>query len=400
MIKKLISKFLDQSISKHDHYEKELHNLQNCLSNIINSMPSVIVCVDADNKVTQWNKTAQKTTGIEADAALGKTLFDVFPQMTSMMQKITESIQTEEIIQEQKKPRRMQNNVYYEDVTIFPLITNNVKGAVIRVDDVTNKIQMEEMMIQNQKMLILGGLAAGIAHEINNPLAGIMQTTNVLANRLDDNINMPANLKAADAAGTTMEAIKKFMEDRDILPMMKTIKDSGQRMAGIMDNMLSFARKSDARVSSHNLSALLDKTLELTATDFKMIGIKKEYDAKIPPVPCEGGKIQQVLLNILRNGAQAMQDAGTEKSLFIVRARVENKRNMVCLEIKDNGPGMDEKTLKHVFEPFFTTKPLGIGTGIGLSVSYFIIVDDHGGEMEVESTLGKGAEFIIKLPIK
>lgn len=197
-----------------------------------------------------------------------------------------------------------------------------------------------------------------------------------------------------------MEAIQNFMEDRGILRMITRIKESGRRVAGIMDNMLSFARKSDARVSFHTLSELLDKTLELAATDFKMIEIKKEYDDKMPPVPCEGAKIQQVLLNILCNGAQAMQEAGTEKPLFIARTRVENKRNMVCLEIEDNGPGMDEKTLKRVFVPFFTTKPLGIGTGIGLSVSYFIIVDDHGGEMEVESTLGKGTKFIIKLPIK
>lgn len=134
MAEKLISQVLEQSISKRDHYELELHNLQNYLSNIINSMPSVIVCVDADSKVTQWNKTAEKATGIEADTALGKTLSDVFSQMTSMMQKITESIRTGEIIQEQKRPCRIQNDVYYEDVTIFPLITNGVKEAVIRVD--------------------------------------------------------------------------------------------------------------------------------------------------------------------------------------------------------------------------------------------------------------------------
>jgi PAS domain S-box-containing protein len=396
---KIVEEILGNAVECH-HYEKERHNLQNCLSIIINSMPSVIVGVDADGKVTQWNKAAQKATGIEMDAALGKLLSDVFPRMTSIMQKIIESIRTGETIQEQKKPRRIRNDVYYEDVTILPLITNNIKGAVIRVDDMTDKVRMEEMMIQSQKMLALGGLAAGMAHEINSPLSGMMQTANVMANRLSDNINIPANLKAADAAGTTMEAIQNFMENRDILPMITSIKESGQRLAGIIDNMLSFARKSDARVSFYTLSELLDKAFELAATDFKMIEIKKEYDDKMTPVPCEGVKIQQVLLNILRNGAQAMQEAGIEKPLFLARTLVENKRNMVYLEIEDNGPGMDEKTLKRVFDPFFTTKPLGIGTGIGLSVSYYIIVDNHGGEMKVESSLGKGTKFIIKLPFK
>lgn len=107
-----------------------------------------------------------------------------------------------------------------------------------------------------------------------------------------------------------------------------------------------------------------------------------------------------MLLNILRNGAQAMQETGTVKPCLIVRTRFEKERKMVCMEIEDNGPGMDETTRKRVFEPFFTTKPVGVGTGLGLSVSYFIITEKHGGEMRVESTLGMGTKFIIKLPVQ
>jgi len=131
-----------------------------------------------------------------------------------------------------------------------------------------------------------------------------------------------------------------------------------------------------------------------------MIEIRKVYENKVPPVPCEKAKIQQVLLNILRNGAQAMQEAGTKKPLFIVNLRLEESRGMVCLELTDNGPGMDENTRKRVFEPFYTTKPVGIGTGLGLSVSYFIISENHGGEMSVESIPGFGAKFIIRLPLE
>ena len=110
------------------------------------------------------------------------------------------------------------------------------------------------------------------------------------------------------------------------------------------------------------------------------------------------GQIQQVLLNILRNGAQAMQDAGTASPRFIVRTRFDKEPSMVCLEIEDNGPGMDEITRKRAFEPFFTTKPVGVGTGLGLSISYFIITENHGGELAVESRPGSGAKFIIRLP--
>ncbi|MDM8521870.1 PAS domain S-box protein [Desulfococcaceae bacterium HSG8] len=387
--------------------EEEIRHLRNYLSNIIDSMPSVLVGVDIDGKVSQWNKTAEQTTGVSACVAQGKTLSDVFPRMASEMEKIAESIRTRETKQEQKRPRVSENGTCYEDVTIYPLIANGVEGAVIRIDDVTDKVRMEEMMIQSEKMLSVGGLAAGMAHEINNPLAGMMQTADVMSNRLTD-LAMPANMRAADEVGISMDDIRAFMEKRGIPRMIRAINESGRRAAHIVDNMLSFARKSEAKVSYHALSELLDKTLELAATDydlkkhydFKLIEVKKEYEDNLLPVPCEGGKIQQVLLNILRNGAQAMQDAGTEKPRFIIRTRVEKERKMVCTEIEDNGPGMDEETRKRVFEPFYTTKPVRVGTGLGLSVSYFIIIENHEGEMAVESGPGSGAKFIIRLPLE
>ncbi len=399
-------------ITKRKQAEEELRQLRNYLSNIINSMPSMLVGVDAKGKVTQWNKTAEQTTGIPADVAQGRTLSDVFPRMSSEMKKIAESIRTREIRQERKMPCvSADGETRYEDVTIYPLIANGVEGAVIRIDDVTDKVRMEEMMIQSEKMLSVGGLAAGMAHEINNPLAGLMQTANVMANRLGEKTNMPANLRAAEAAGTTMEAIRNFMEARGIPRMLSTISESGRRVAAIVDNMLSFARKSDTRVSSHDMADLLDRTLELAATDydlkkkhdFRMIGIRREYEKNLPSVPCEGAKMQQVLLNILRNGAQAMQEPlGKDENNphFILRLAKETETGMLRIEIGDNGPGMNEATRKRIFEPFFTTKPVGEGTGLGLSVSYFIITENHGGTMNVSSEPGKGATFIIRLPME
>ncbi|OQY57632.1 MAG: hypothetical protein B6245_16045 [Desulfobacteraceae bacterium 4572_88] len=398
-------------ITKRKRAEEELRHLRNYLSNIINSMPSMLIGIDTESKVTQWNKTAEQITGIPADVAQGRTLADVFPRMVSEMEKIAESIRTSETRQERKKPQVSENGeTRYEDVTVYPLIANGAEGAVIRIDDVTDRVRMEEMMIQGEKMLSVGGLAAGMAHEINNPLAGMMQTANVMANRLGEKMDMPANLRAAEAAGTTMEAIRNFMDARDIPRMLSAITESGRRAAAIVENMLSFARKSDDRAYFHDLEKLLDKTLELAASDydlkkhydFKLIQVKKEYEDNLPPVPCEGARIQQVLLNILRNGAHAMQEGSLkgESPCFILRLAHEREAGRVCIEIEDNGPGMDEDTLKRVFEPFFTTKAVGIGTGLGLSVSYFIITENHEGEMTVESRPGAGAKFIIRLPLK
>jgi PAS domain S-box-containing protein len=278
--------------------------------------------------------------------------------------------------------------------------------------DISDLKRSQEIMVQSEKMMSVGGLAAGMAHEINNPLAGMMQSAEVISMRLGGDMNLTANLKAAEEAGTTMEAIKSFMAARSIPRMIDAINESGRRVAEIVDNMLSFARKSDARVSSHNLTELMDKTLKLAATDydlkkqydFKNIEIIKEYEDNLPMVPCEGAKIQQVLLNILRNGSQAMQGNSGRivdyKPKFILRLLKETGTNMLRIEIEDNGPGMDEATRKRIFEPFFTTKPAGVGTGLGLSVSYFIITENHGGTMDVISEPGKGATFIICLPLE
>ena len=253
----------------------------------------------------------------------------------------------------------------------------------------------------------MGGLAAGVAHEINNPLGGMMQTAEVMAGRLGANLHLPASRKAAQAAGTTVEAVGRFMEAWGIPRMLATINDSGRRVAAIVDNMLSFARKSEATVSSHTLEDLLDRTLELAAADydlkkqydFKKIAADREYAASPVIVPCEGAKIQQVVLNILRNGTEAMQEAGTEAPRFIFRTGLEPDRKWAIMEIEDNGPGMDEQIRKRIFEPFFTTKPAGAGTGLGMSVSYFIITENHQGEMAAESRPGAGARFTIRLPL-
>jgi PAS domain S-box-containing protein len=393
--------------------DREVKNLRNYLANMIDSMPSMLVGVDLDGRVTQWNKTAARITGISTRDAMGRMLSEVLPDMESRMEAIKESIRSRKTKHERKKPYQLENGVGYEDITIYPLISNGATGAVIRIDDITEKIRMEEMMIQNEKMLSVGGLAAGMAHEINNPIAGLMQTANVLHSRLTKT-DMPANKKAAEKAGITMEAIEKYMEIRQIPRMLDTINESGHRVAEIVENMLGFARKSDAIMSSHDPARLLDRILKLAATDydlkkqydFKTIKIIKEYEDNLPMIPCEGAKIQQVMLNILRNGAQAMQEF-KEKTAdikyqpeFILRIFTKPEINMLCIEIEDNGPGMDEMTRRRVFDPFFTTKPIGVGTGLGLSVSYFIITENHGGTMDVVSSPGKGSKFIIDLPLR
>lgn len=394
--------------------EEELIRLRNYLENIIDSMPSVLVGVDADCGVTQWNRQAWKRTGLTAEAALHQPLKATFPDLAEEIDRIRKSMEEGRVVSDNKKPRPGPDGIRFEDITIYPLMTNGVSGAVIRVDDVTERVRMEEMMVQSEKMLMVGGLAAGMAHEINNPLAGVLQNTQVIQSRLSGDLS--ANHQAARECGTTMEAIQAYAEKRKLVAMMEMVVNSSLRAANIVKGMLAFSRKSDAHREACDLGQLLEDTLDLASKDFDLkkhydfqkIEVVRDFAPDLPAVSCEKGKIQQVFFNILKNGAQAMNEKETAPRLndgspdyqpaFTLRLRAEE--TMLRVEIGDNGPGISDAVRHHIFEPFFTTKPVGVGTGLGMSVSYFIITKNHGGDLTVESTPGVGTTFVIRLPIE
>jgi len=385
--------------------EVETRRLQNLLGNIVDSMPSILVGIDDTGRVTQWNRRAEEETGIKAAAAAGCKIGDVIPRLAGEMDNIRVAMRECQPQHDAKKPYRGATETRYEDVTVYPLTSNGVQGAVIRVDDVTERVRLEEMMIQSEKMMSVGGLAAGLAHEINNPLAGIMQNTQIARNRLS--AVSPADQRAAAECGTTLEAIKAFHEKRGLINILEAALESGSRAAKIVNNMLSFSRMEDASLTRQNLAELLDATIELAQSDydlkrkhdFRKIEIIREYDTATPPVLCAGSKIQQVFLNIFKNGAEAMATWENRPIPPCFQLRVKPEEDMVRIEIKDNGPGMDADVRKRVFEPFYTTKSGEGGTGLGLSVSYFIITENHHGSMTVEAEPGKGARFIIRLPV-
>ena len=388
-------------ITQRKQAEEKIRHLRNYLVNIIDSMPSVLVGVDNETRITQWNREAEKQTGIGQREAMGRYIIDVFPRMAAEMEKIKIAMRNRQAQESSKVLRQCDGETRYENVTVYPLLTNGVEGAVIRVDDVTERVRLEDMMIQSEKMLSVGGLAAGMAHEINNPLAGIIQNAEMVQRRLTE--DLPSNQKAAEAAGTSMDEIRAYLESRRLNRMLSHIHTSGHRAAEIVKNMLSFARKGGSNFAAHDLAKLLDQSVSLAKTDydlkkqydFRQIKIVREYDPGLSKIRCEASKIQQVFLNILKNGAEAMAENIEAAPQFILRLMRDN--DMVRVEVEDNGPGMEEAVRRRLFEPFFTTKAVGVGTGLGMSVSYFIITENHGGEMKVESTPGHGTKFTIRL---
>jgi len=395
-------------ITQRKQAELELTRLRNLLSNIIDSMPSALIGIDVEGRITHWNREAERMSGTPAEAAVGQPLAQLIPQCPDVLQKVEQAINPLVPVQETNlRWEDAAGEVHYMDVTLYPLLTNSVEGAVIRLDDVTETVRMEEVMVQSEKMLSVGGLAAGMAHEINNPLAGIVQSVQVVNTRLGP--DMAKNRAVAEACGTSMEVINQYLEKRGILSLLEMVSLSGKRAAKIVSSMLSFSRKSDLKFEWRDLRLLLDETLEIASNDynlakhydFRKIEIVREYAEPLPDAWCEGSQIQQVLLNLLKNGAQAMFEASGDRAgeaddRFILRVYPE--RQWVCVEIEDNGPGMSDALRRRIFEPFFTTKEVGSGTGLGLSVSYFIITQNHRGSIEVKPVRQGGSCFIIRLP--
>jgi len=267
--------------------------------------------------------------------------------------------------------------------------------------DVTERVKVLELMVQTEKMMSVGGLAAGMAHEINNPLSGILQNAQLLIRRLSGNLR--ANAQAAAKAGCELDCIRRYMESRGVLGSLNDIQEAGRRAARIVASMLEFSRGSDTAKHPTDLNLLLDKTIELCATDydlkkkydFRNIRILRFFDPELPPVPCSGTQIQQVFMNLLTNAAHAL--SGTPSPVITLRTARED--GFVRVELEDNGPGIPEDLRKRIFEPFFTTKPVGEGTGLGLSVSFFIVVNNHQGVIEALPAQDAGARFVIRLPL-
>ncbi len=387
--------------------ERSLNSAKNYISDLFNSIDSILVGVDAQGKITHWNKRAEEVAGKSIDNALGKHFTEMFPWLENKGEMIERALSRKTLKKDLKFRVNRKSGPSYVSIVVSPLTSEAQQGAVVRIDDVSDRVRLEEMMIQTEKMLSVGGLAAGMAHEINNPLAGMLQNSQVIENRLSVE-TMPANIKAAEEWGITMAAVKGYMTSRGVFELLTSVRQAGARAARIVENMLSFSRKSNSGFVASDLRIVVDDTLELAANDydlkkkydFKSIAIKKEYSKEMVNIPCDLTKLQQVILNILKNGAQAMAENKAEHKSPCFVLRIRKARKSGIIEIEDNGPGMEESIRKRVFEPFFTTKPVGVGTGLGLSVSYFIITENHGGSLAVESSPGEGTRFIIRLPMR
>ena len=394
-----------RDITERKKAEDETKRTKQMLQNIIDSMPSIVIGVDHLCRVTHWNQQAELLTGLPAEKALNQPIASVFGLLQKETDAIKQAVEDKMVKRIDKLQHKTSTATEFYAITIYPLQGESQLSAVIRLDDITEQVLLEEKMIQSEKIMLVGNLAASIAHEINNPLASILNNIQVIRNRFS--FDFAKNKQAADECNINFDNMRQYLLKRDIIGSMDSIFEQGQRIARIVDDTLNFSRKKPINYSMITMSELLDATLNLANNDFnltqkydfKKIIIQKHYQPDLPPVEGDFIRLQQVFLNLLKNGAQAMHELGPRhKSIFDLAIRQDG--DFQIISIKDNGPGMDESILRKIFEPFYTTKPIGSGFGLGLFVSYSIITQNHHGKMNVYSEVNNGTSFEIALPLK
>ena len=351
----------------------ELEALQEFNDNLLESLNAGILVVDLHQRIISWNRKLEELCQIKRSRAMGKKLDQVLP--ADFLRSINSLMSPEGWSSSQlfnlyklnlvnKKGRKSVINL-----SISPLFTNEHRfyGKIVIFDDITDQVKLEDQLLQAEKLASLGFLAAGIAHEVNTPLTGISSYTQMLMREVDDN-------------DPKSEILHK-MEQQTF------------RASQIVNNLLNFARQSKGQFTELDVNQVITDTITLFDYQFRSGGIKLKLNLEDSPPPIRGdkGKLQQLLLNLLKNATESMPRGGE----LGVTSKTEN--DSVLVSIRDTGAGIAKENLPKIYDPFFTTKKGRKGTGLGLSVSYGII-QEHSGSISVKSSLGKGTDFIIKLP--
>jgi PAS domain S-box-containing protein len=350
----------------------EYERLKDFNENIVESISVGVLAVDLEDKVEFWNSQMEVMFATPRSEALGHPIAEVFP--TNFAQEFYRVRQTPGIHNLYKfRMTTPAGDSRVTNVAIAPLVTKqfNVIGRLIIVDDITERIELESQLSQAEKMSSIGLLAAGVAHEVNTPLAVISSYTQMLQKQLNG--------------------------DEKKASLLDKITRQTFRASEIVNSLLNFSRTSGTEFTEVDLNKIVHETLALLEHQFKTSRVKvhEELMPNLPLIYGNSGKLQQVFLNLFLNAKDAMAGGGT--------LRVETRNgDGVRVVVRDTGSGIAQEHIQRIYDPFFTTKNGGRegrrGTGLGLSVTYGII-QEHAGKIQVESRVGEGTTFYLDFPL-
>jgi two-component system NtrC family sensor kinase len=363
----------------------EYERLTEFHENIVESINIGIFAVDLDDRITSWNAQMESLYSRPRSEALLQPLAAIFPPeflaRYASVRALGEGDSPSEADQGThtlyKFPIALPTGeTRTANIAIAPLVTRSFRtvGRIVLVDDITDRIELETQLTQSEKLSSIGLLAAGVAHEVNTPLAVISSYTQMLSKQLRD--------------------------DTRLAPVLEKITQQTFRASEIVNGLLNFSRTSGTEFTAIDLNALVHDTLVLLDHQLKTAQVKVETDlsSSLPAMNGNQGKLQQVVLNLMLNARDAMH--GVSSATLCISTEIVNGR--ICLRIKDSGAGIEREHLHRIFDPFFTTKVKPQpgqhkGTGLGLAVTYGIM-QEHGGKISVDSEVGTGTTFTLDFP--
>jgi two-component system NtrC family sensor kinase len=366
---------IDNSVLYRSEIEKagELARLKEFSENIIESVNVGILVVDVEGRITTWNSSLETMMGISRDRAVRRNIHEVLDK------DLIETIQN--VSGQDTWVLRETRHIYKYSATTedgrpltlnlslapFEAARGVITGTLIVLENVTERAHLEKQLLEREKLSSIGLLAAGVAHEVNTPLAGISSYAQMLIQQIPDN-----------------DPKHKLLEKIHIQTL---------RASGIVNNLLNFSRTGDTNFREVDVNQVLDDTLQLLEPQLRnsRVEIIRHYGQDLIPAQGNASKLQQVFMNLILNARDAMPDGG---KLTMQTRMVETS---LVIDFRDTGQGIDTENIARIYDPFFTTKDVGQGTGLGLAISYGII-QEHGGRIFVESRPNEGAHFTIKLP--
>jgi signal transduction histidine kinase len=354
---------LGSANKKLHHASISMKKQKELIDRIMAATTSAVVVVDKDTRIQLANKAFY--TIFETGEITGKSLFDILPA-NELSEPISKAIREFGTSITHEYRHKIQNHERLFSVTILQMGQDEI---LLTLSDVTEEREHQERLYLTDRLASVGEMAAGIAHELNNPLTGIIGLTDLLLKE-----NIPDDAKYD----------------------LKLISSEAHRSAEIVKNLLTFARKHPAIKKEVEITPIIEEVLKLRAHQHTVnnIAVITRFDKNLPKIMTDQFQMQQVFINIILNAEQAMIEAHQRGTLTITTEGIDN---MCRLSFSDDGPGITPENMRKLFSPFFTTKEVGKGTGLGMSICYGI-VSNHNGKIYAQSEPGKGATFIVELP--
>ena len=385
----------------------------------INAVPSILIGIDHNSRITRWNGTAAGVFGLPGAEMVGKQLADCGVRwLRPGMQEEIRSWGSEQVSRRcDQVSFEMNGETRLLGLTITPvhIADENLTKTLVIGSDVTERSALEVQLRQAQKLESVGQLAAGIAHEINTPTQYIGDNVRFLKDAFQDLKSLLATyerlLAAANAnalSGEIVQEVVAAVERADSGYLLEEIPKAIEqtlegvtRVSRLVGAMKEFSHPGTKEKIPLDLNHAIENTITVARNEWKYVAdLETEFDPLLPLISCQPGEFNQVTLNLIVNAAHAIADVvgkgGSTKGKIKIQTR--DSTEWVEIRIQDTGSGIPEKVRARVFDPFFTTKEIGKGTGQGLAIARSVIVDKHGGTIHFETEEGKGTTFIVRLP--